>query len=159
MPASVCSGCNANSKFASTTLAQTRSARQAMQDPFAQGQRKEPGPYRATSTTRENRLPPDDPLSIATRSDNIDAKEALGSDGEGSGAGSDYTGTPNRPFPLPRPSEQWEEVMDSIPEVDEETLRSNRGGNLNTQAGEFGTNGIKGMFCMMLLYLPSSEHH
>ncbi|KIM52578.1 hypothetical protein SCLCIDRAFT_140885 [Scleroderma citrinum Foug A] len=88
-------------------------------------------------------LPPDDPLSIATRSDNLDAKEALGSESEGSGAGSDYTGTPSRSFPLPRPSEQWEMVMDSIPEVDEETLRSNRGGNLNSQAGEFGTNGTK----------------
>ena len=88
-------------------------------------------------------LPPDDPLSIATRSDNLDAKEALGSDGE---VGSDYVGTPSRSFPLPRPSEQWEVVMDSIPEVDEETLRSNRGGNLNSQAGEFGTNGTKGMF-------------
>ena len=102
-------------------------------------------------------LPPDDPLSIATRSDNLDAKEALGSESEGSGAGSDYTGTPSRSFPLPRPSEQWEMVMDSIPEVDEETLRSNRGGNLNSQAGEFGTNGTKGMFYVNALVLVSDH--
>ncbi|KAL4067410.1 hypothetical protein V8B97DRAFT_914919 [Scleroderma yunnanense] len=89
-------------------------------------------------------LPPDDPLSIATRSDNLDATEALGSDGEGSETGgSDYSSSQGRSFALPRPSEQWEMVMDSIPEVDEETLRSNRGGSSNSQAGEFGTNGTK----------------
>ncbi|OAX40399.1 hypothetical protein K503DRAFT_768604 [Rhizopogon vinicolor AM-OR11-026] len=46
---------------------------------------------------------------------------------------------------LARPSEQWEIVMDSIAEVDEETvntLKSNRAGN-SAQAGEFGTNGGK----------------
>ncbi|KAG6329280.1 hypothetical protein ID866_9809 [Astraeus odoratus] len=80
-------------------------------------------------------LPPDDPLSIATRSDNPDAKSAVESEEEAE--------TPSRPATIPRPSEQWEMVMDSIPEVDEETLRSNRGGNSNSQAGEFGTNGTK----------------
>ncbi|KAH7909179.1 hypothetical protein BJ138DRAFT_1155929 [Hygrophoropsis aurantiaca] len=42
----------------------------------------------------------------------------------------------------PRPSEQWEVVMDSIAEVDEDslsTLRNKSAGN--TQAGEFGTAG------------------
>ena len=101
-------------------------------------------------------LPPDDPLSIATRSDNLDAREALDSEGEGSGTGSDCMGTPGGPSALPRPSEQWEMVMDSIPEVDEETLRSNRGGNSNLQAGEFGTNAAKGMFFVNMFRVRSS---
>ncbi|KIJ64787.1 hypothetical protein HYDPIDRAFT_187661 [Hydnomerulius pinastri MD-312] len=86
------------------------------------------------------KLPPDDPLNIATRSDNLDAKAASDSEdeeshyrGEGSSASS---------FAMARPSEQWEVVMDSIAEVDEDTLRSNRGRS-NTQAGEFGTNASK----------------
>ncbi|KAI6126648.1 hypothetical protein F5141DRAFT_998079 [Pisolithus sp. B1] len=90
-------------------------------------------------------LPPDDPLSIATRSDNPDAKAGMESEGDESEEGSDYgsMGTLGRSSAIPRPSEQWEVVMDDIPEVDEETLRSNRGGNSNSQAGEFGTNGGK----------------
>ncbi|KIO11086.1 hypothetical protein M404DRAFT_994763 [Pisolithus tinctorius Marx 270] len=90
-------------------------------------------------------LPPDDPLSIATRSDNLDAKVGMESEGEESEGASDYgsTGTYGRSSTIPRPSEQWEVVMDVIPEVDEETVRSNRGGNSNSQAGEFGTNGGK----------------
>ncbi|KAI6018354.1 hypothetical protein EDC04DRAFT_3093303 [Pisolithus marmoratus] len=90
-------------------------------------------------------LPPDDPLSIATRSDNPDAKAETESEGEDSEGGNDYSsmGTLGRSSMIPRPSEQWEVVMDVIPEVDEETLRSNRGGNSNSQAGEFGTNGGK----------------
>ncbi|KAI6038654.1 hypothetical protein EDC04DRAFT_1929953 [Pisolithus marmoratus] len=90
-------------------------------------------------------LPPDDPLSIATRSDNPDAKAGTESEGEDSEGGNDYSsmGTLGRSSMIPRPSEQWEVVMDVIPEVDEETLRSNRGGNSNSQAGEFGTNGGK----------------
>ncbi|KAI6130898.1 hypothetical protein EDD17DRAFT_1812121 [Pisolithus thermaeus] len=92
-------------------------------------------------------LPPDDPLSIATRSDNPDAKAGMESEGDESEEGSDYgsMGTLRRSSAIPRPSEQWEVVMDDIPEVDEETLRSNRGGNSNSQAGEFGTNGGKGV--------------
>ncbi|KAF9238104.1 hypothetical protein BU15DRAFT_88519 [Melanogaster broomeanus] len=70
-------------------------------------------------------LPPDDPLSIATRSDNPPT-----------------TDTQLCHIAMPRPSEQWEVVMDSIAEVDEDTkstLRSNRGAS-NAHASEFGTN-------------------
>lgn len=87
-------------------------------------------------------LPPDDPLSIATRSDDSDAKAGMESEGDESEGGSNYGSTETLGRSI-RPSEQWEVVMDDIPEVDEETLRSNRGGNSNSQAGEFGTNGGK----------------
>ena len=78
-------------------------------------------------------LPPDDPLRVATRSDRSDDEQ----DEEGKMS--------EEPMP-PRPSEQWEIVMDSIAEADENavsTLKSNRTGNA-TDTGEFGTNGGKG---------------
>ena len=46
--------------------------------------------------------------------------------------------------------------MDSVPEVDEETLRSNHGGNSNLQEGEFGTNTAKGMFSVDMFRVRSS---
>lgn len=88
-------------------------------------------------------LPPDDPLSIATRSDNPDAKPAADSGDEESdhsregNASMSINNTPSRP------SEQWEVVMDTIAEVDEETLRSNRGAS-GRQVDEFGTTTSKG---------------
>ncbi|KAH7883053.1 hypothetical protein F5I97DRAFT_1930644 [Phlebopus sp. FC_14] len=92
-------------------------------------------------------LPPDDPLSIAVRSDNLDAKRIVDSGDEGPDAmNDDYgEGSSTRSYTVPRPSEQWEMVMDSIAEVDEDTkstLRSYRG-NPNAQAGEFGTHTSK----------------
>lgn len=89
-------------------------------------------------------LPPDDPLSIAPRSENHDA----GSIADSEDKGPDYHGgeSSTRAYDMPRPSEQWEVVMDSIAEVDEDTkstLRSNRGAP-NAQAGEFGTHASKG---------------
>ncbi|KAF8843473.1 hypothetical protein BDN67DRAFT_1000891 [Paxillus ammoniavirescens] len=88
-------------------------------------------------------LPPDDPLSIATRSENHDA----GSIADSEDKEPDYHGggSSTRAYDMPRPSEQWEMVMDSIAEVDEDTkstLRSNRGAQ-NAQAGEFGTHASK----------------
>ncbi|KAG1803931.1 uncharacterized protein HD556DRAFT_1330902, partial [Suillus plorans] len=78
-------------------------------------------------------LPPDDPLSYAARSDKSeDEQDAAREEGSSSSA-------------LTRPSEQWEIVMDSIAEVDEDaasTLKNNQARNA-TQAGEFGTNGGK----------------
>ena len=74
-------------------------------------------------------LPKDSPLSIATRSDNPPdiqyerKQEDLGS-------------------AMPRPSEQWDVVMDSIAEVEENsqgTLSSQRTVNDNGTVGEFGT--------------------
>lgn len=89
-------------------------------------------------------LPPDDPLSIAIRSDNPDAKPAAESDDEVS----NHSGEGNTPMSdtISRPSEQWEVVMDTIAEVDEETLRSNRGAS-DRQVSEFGTNTSKGRSC------------
>lgn len=78
-------------------------------------------------------LPPDDPLSVAARGDKSeDEQDSAREEG-------------NRASALTRPSEQWEIVMDSIAEVDEDgasTLKNNQARNA-TQAGEFGTNGGK----------------
>ncbi|KAJ8582574.1 hypothetical protein M405DRAFT_558711 [Rhizopogon salebrosus TDB-379] len=77
-------------------------------------------------------LPPDDPLSIATRGDRSEDEQ-------------DDEDEERKSKELARPSEQWEIVMDSIAEVDEDavnTIKSNRPGSA-TQAGEFGTNGVK----------------
>lgn len=83
-------------------------------------------------------LPKDSPLSIAARSD--DGNENSESDSE-----SDFCSS--RP---PRPSEQWEVVMDSIKECDENssqgTMSSQRTLN-NDIAGEFGTGSSK---CKMI---------
>ncbi|KAG2347271.1 hypothetical protein BDR05DRAFT_958774 [Suillus weaverae] len=78
-------------------------------------------------------LPPHDPSSIATRSDKSE---------DGQDAAEEESSTASA---MARPSEQWEIVMDSIAEVDEDaasTLKNNRARN-TTQAGEFGTNGGK----------------
>ncbi|KAG0697125.1 hypothetical protein DFH29DRAFT_947712 [Suillus ampliporus] len=79
-------------------------------------------------------LPPDDPLRIATRNEESDDEQDAAEEER-----------KNRESMMARPSEQWEIVMDSIAEVDEDaasTLKNNRAGNA-TQAGEFGTNGGK----------------
>lgn len=86
-------------------------------------------------------LPPDDPLSVATRSDNPDAKPA--SDSEDEPSNRSDKGSVSVSNTISRPSEQWEVVMDAITEVDEETLRSNRGAS-DRQVSEFGTNTSKG---------------
>lgn len=91
-----------------------------------------------------NTLPPDDPLSIATRSDNLDAKPVADSEDE---ASSNHS-TPAKPISKSRTGEQWEVVMDTITEVDEETLRSNRGSS-DRPVGEFGTNTSKGQSCTL----------
>ncbi|KAG1819070.1 uncharacterized protein BJ212DRAFT_1343984 [Suillus subaureus] len=77
-------------------------------------------------------LPPDDPLSLATKGDKSEDEQ-------------DAAEESSRAPVIPRPSEQWEIVMDSIAEVDEDaasTLKNNQARNA-TQAGEFGTNGGK----------------
>ncbi|KAG1900192.1 uncharacterized protein F5891DRAFT_1034592 [Suillus fuscotomentosus] len=78
-------------------------------------------------------LPPDDPLSYAARGDKSEDEQDTAREEGGSLSA------------LTRPSEQWEIVMDSIAEVDEDaasTLKNNQARNA-TQAGEFGTNGGK----------------
>lgn len=80
-------------------------------------------------------LPPDDPLSYAARGDKSEDEQDTAREEGGSLSA------------LTRPSEQWEIVMDSIAEVDEDaasTLKNNQARNA-TQAGEFGTNGGKGI--------------
>ncbi|KAG1886798.1 hypothetical protein F4604DRAFT_1723662 [Suillus subluteus] len=77
-------------------------------------------------------LPPDDPLSVATRGDKSEDEQDAAEESSKASA-------------IARPSEQWEIVMDSIAEVDEDaasTLKNNQTRNA-TQAGEFGTNGGK----------------
>jgi hypothetical protein len=79
-------------------------------------------------------LPKDSPLSIAARSDNsleLDQHEL----DEG------VEGTVSYRSTMPRPSEQWEVVMDSIAEVEENsqgTLSSQRTVNNKGTIGEFG---------------------
>ena len=90
-------------------------------------------------------LPPDDPLSIATRSDNLDAKPAADSEDEASDHSRTGSASVSANDTLSRPSEQWEVVMDTIAEVDEETLRSKRGAS-DRQVDEFGTTTSKGQF-------------
>jgi hypothetical protein len=89
-------------------------------------------------------LPSDDPLSVAVRG------ERPGEDGgysvdERKEADGDMENV------MPRPSEQWEVVMDTIQESEEgsasqpSTLRSiNSGHSSQDTAGEFGTRGSKG---------------
>ncbi|EGO01234.1 hypothetical protein SERLA73DRAFT_159705 [Serpula lacrymans var. lacrymans S7.3] len=87
-------------------------------------------------------LPPDNPLNIATRSEN---PELTGESTSAESKNDEEDEGSNGKIPMPRPSEQWEVVMDSIAEVDEEsTLKSRRGG-ASAQAGEFGTGGSKGL--------------
>jgi len=64
-------------------------------------------------------LPKEDPLNVAARSEDIEMNEAAASEPETSTSSA-----------LPRPSEQWEVVMDSIVEEEEpsqDTLRSRNG--------------------------------
>ncbi|TFK31716.1 hypothetical protein BDQ12DRAFT_693663 [Crucibulum laeve] len=84
-------------------------------------------------------LPKDSPLSIAARSDQsgiVPASESENTDEDDSGSNLKY---------MPRPSEQWEVVMDSIQECEENssqgTMSSQR--TLGGTTGEFGTGSSK----------------
>ncbi|KAF8558644.1 hypothetical protein OG21DRAFT_1595258 [Imleria badia] len=98
-------------------------------------------------------LPPNDPLSVATRSDNPDAKPAADSEDEASDHSRE--GDASTSINNTRPSEQWDVVMDTIAEVDEETLRSNRGAS-NRQVDEFGTTTSKGRSSILPASVTSS---
>lgn len=81
--------------------------------------------------THAKGLPRDSPLSVAFRSDQDGAPEAQ----------DDEESVPEEKASMPRPSSQWELVMDSISEETEEgssqgTLSSLKSGS--TLAGEFG---------------------
>jgi len=81
-------------------------------------------------------LPKDTPLSVATRSEEAEAtiEEEPEEDEDDSNS--------NRPQ-MPRPSEQWEIVMDTIQELEESssqaTLSSLRTAGSGHATGEFGT--------------------
>ena len=80
-------------------------------------------------------LPRDSPLNIAARSENSPEIQHHQLD-EGDGDCASYRST------MPRPSEQWEVVMDSIAEVEENsqgTLSSQATVGKNGKVGEFGT--------------------
>ncbi|KAF8452640.1 hypothetical protein L210DRAFT_910294 [Boletus edulis BED1] len=83
---------------------------------------------------RARTLPLDDPLGTPTPSDSPDAKPCADTEDEASDDSREGTPINNT---LSRPSEQWEVVMDTIAEVDEETLRSR--GASDRQVSEFGT--------------------
>ncbi|KAJ7792240.1 hypothetical protein B0H14DRAFT_2624086 [Mycena olivaceomarginata] len=88
-------------------------------------------------------LPRDSPLSVAMRSERDGAPEAPQNDEEEGGAAQAFN---------PRPSSQWEVVMDSITEEQEDssssqgsaTISSLKSGNTTTTVpGEFGSTGSK----------------
>lgn len=99
-------------------------------------------------------LPRDSPLSVAARSEGLppagveDEKMAEETATEDIGS--------HRHFQMPRPSEQWEVVMESIEEMMEDsssqgTLSSTRTlNNVNGMSGEFGTGTSKCMFSLFI---------
>ncbi|KAG9310249.1 hypothetical protein JVU11DRAFT_9896 [Chiua virens] len=97
-------------------------------------------------------LPSNDPLNIAVRSEDSDAKPVTDSEDDVSDHSAGVNTSINT---ISRPSEQWEVVMDTITEVDEETLRSNRGGS-DRQVGEFGTTTSKGSVTSSLRAIATS---
>lgn len=94
-------------------------------------------------------LPLDDPLSVAARSEQGDDVSQI--DGEKREEADDQEDRDPIRHTMPRPSEQWEIVMDTIEESEEgsssqsSTLRTMRSGHSSqTSAGEFGTGSSKG---------------
>lgn len=93
-------------------------------------------------------LPSSDPLSIATRSE--DPRDSLDSDDVDMEPPSPSFGHSN----MPRPSEQWEVVMDDIEEVEGEGSQPGTLTSLKTvsgAAGEFGTAGSKCTTCLNII--------
>ncbi|TFY69598.1 hypothetical protein EVG20_g3080 [Dentipellis fragilis] len=93
-------------------------------------------------------LPPSEPLSIAARSEEGEGDEKMEEDPESSADNEDSA--PDSPAgfsaAMPRPSEQWEIVMDDIEEEMSSqggTLTSMRTASSRTQVGEFGIGGSK----------------
>ncbi|KAF9463269.1 hypothetical protein BDZ94DRAFT_1322002 [Collybia nuda] len=90
-------------------------------------------------------LPRDSPLSVATRSEGTSPTDVEKRDETVDEESATEDNNPNRNFQLPRPSEQWEVVMESIEEAMEDsssqgTLSSMRTlSNMNGVSGEFGT--------------------
>lgn len=90
-------------------------------------------------------LPSDDPLSVAARSEQPGDDEEERQERQEALEDKDNS---NPRYQMPRPSEQWEIVMDTIDESEEGsgsqpgTLRSIQSGH-NGSAGEFGTGSSK----------------
>ncbi|KAG6857500.1 hypothetical protein H0H87_002125 [Tephrocybe sp. NHM501043] len=94
-------------------------------------------------------LPRNDPLSIAARSEELNEDEGDGDEaltmqeGQAAEHGPSQSANARWGFQLPRPSEQWEVVMDKIEEAEEGssqgTLNSLRRVGSNSGTGEFGT--------------------
>jgi hypothetical protein len=108
-------------------------------------------------------LPKDAPLSVATRSeDNTDdaiqeIQELINGDHNEKGEPS----ADGKQSHMPRPSEQWEIVMESIQELEESssqtTLSSSRTTGSGHLTGEFGTAGSKGtvpLFSNLFTIIP-----
>ncbi|KAF5384087.1 hypothetical protein D9615_003209 [Tricholomella constricta] len=98
-------------------------------------------------------LPRDSPLSLAARGEGVEGEDVKVDEGgedetmeEGQATEKDQSQSSNAQwgFQMPRPSEQWEVVMESIEEIEERssqgTLSSLRTlGSTNGGSGEFGT--------------------
>ena len=94
-------------------------------------------------------LPKDSPLSVAARSEydgSIPCQPTETDDLEQHAMQVDEVQSTAY---MPRPSEQWEVVMDSIEEVEEESSQGSLSSQrtvINTGSGEFGTGGSASMF-------------
>lgn len=94
-------------------------------------------------------LPKDSPLSVAARSECDGPIPSNAMETDDSDPNAMQEDEVRSTMYMPRPSEQWEVVMDSIEEVEENSsqgsLSSQRTVN-NTVSGEFGTGGSSGTF-------------
>ena len=108
-------------------------------------------------------LPKDSPLSIAARSESTGFVSCPPQDDQTDEEAAPQEGnTTASQFSMPRPSEQWEVVMESIQELEESssqgtlsslrTLGSNNGG-----AGEFGTGNSKCAYLFPHSYAPATH--
>ncbi|KAJ7594267.1 hypothetical protein C8J56DRAFT_926329 [Mycena floridula] len=83
-------------------------------------------------------LPKDSPLSVAARSEDTD--DAMDVDSDEIEADKENEAAEENMFQMPRPSEQWEVVMETINEMEESSSQS----TLSSRPGEFGTGSSKG---------------
>lgn len=105
-------------------------------------------------------LPKDTPLSVAARSELNDSLQSQPMEIDDADRQTVQSDDPQVIVHGPRPSEQWEVVMDSIQEVEENSsqgsLSSQRtlGSSLGyTESGEFGTRGSAGTILSHFLFL------
>lgn len=95
-------------------------------------------------------LPKDSPLSIASRSEPPSNGMQVDEEDSDSMQEDEQEDKENQRFQMPRPSEQWEVVMESIEEMEESASQ----GTLTGKSGEFGTGNSK---CMFNPFIPTAQ--